>query len=83
MASGWNLWVWLRIGVASWCCYKEVQWNLRIKDNLGPCILSVVRTLVSLGGQPIFSLNVFNLRCCFLLFMQIYISRFYIKARSA
>ena len=25
MASGWNLWVWLRcIGVASRCCYKEV-----------------------------------------------------------
>ena len=25
MASGWNLWVWLQcIGVASWCCYKEV-----------------------------------------------------------
>ena len=25
MASGWNIWVWLQcIGVASWCCYKEV-----------------------------------------------------------
>ena len=25
MASGWNLWVWLQcIGVASWCCCKEV-----------------------------------------------------------
>ena len=25
MASGWNLWVWLKcIGVVSWCCYKEV-----------------------------------------------------------
>ena len=25
MASGWNLWVWLKcIGVASRCCYKEV-----------------------------------------------------------
>ena len=34
-----------------------IQWNLRIKDNLGPGILSVVRRLVSLGGQPIFSLK--------------------------
>ena len=26
MASGWNLWVWLQcIGVASRCCYKEVD----------------------------------------------------------
>ena len=25
MAYGWNLWVWLQcIGVASWCCCKEV-----------------------------------------------------------
>ena len=25
MASGWKLWAWLQcIGVASWCCYKEV-----------------------------------------------------------
>ena len=31
VASGWNLWVWLQcIGVASRCCYKEVQWNLYI-----------------------------------------------------
>ena len=36
---------------------NEIQWNLRIKDNLGPGILSVVRRLVSLGGQPIFSLK--------------------------
>ena len=34
-----------------------LQWNLRIKDNLGPGILSVVRRLVSLRGQPIFSLK--------------------------
>ena len=37
---------------------KVVQWNLRIKDNLGPGILSVVRRLVSLRGQPIFSLKI-------------------------
>ena len=49
--------MWLEcIGVVSGCC-KEVQWNLRIKDNLGPGILSLVRRLVSLGGQPIFSLK--------------------------
>ena len=25
MASGWNVWVWLQcMGVASWCCCKEV-----------------------------------------------------------
>ena len=31
MASGWNLWVWLQcIGVASWCCYKEVYYNIDI-----------------------------------------------------
>ena len=34
-----------------------IQWNLRITDNLGPGILSVVRRLVSLGGQPIFPLK--------------------------
>ena len=34
-----------------------VQWNLRIKDNLGPGTLSLVRRLVSLRGQPIFSLK--------------------------
>ena len=34
-----------------------IQWNLQIKDNLGPGILSLVRRLVSLGGQPIFSLK--------------------------
>ena len=34
-----------------------LQWNLRITDNLGPGILSVVRRLVSLGGQLIFSLK--------------------------
>ena len=37
--------------------YINIQWNLRIKDNLGPGILSLVRRLVSLGGQPIFSLK--------------------------
>ena len=35
----------------------HIQWNLRIKDNLGAGILSVVRRLVSLGGQPMFSLK--------------------------
>ena len=35
----------------------NIEWNLRIKDNLGPGILSLVRRLVSLGGQPIFSLK--------------------------
>ena len=45
------------MGVVSECCCKEVQWNLRITDNLGPGILSVVRRLVSLGGQPIFSIK--------------------------
>ena len=34
-----------------------LQWNLRIKDNLGPGILSLVQRLVSLRGQPIFSLK--------------------------
>ena len=33
MASGCNLWVWLQcIGVASRCCYKEVQSNLPYPD---------------------------------------------------
>ena len=34
-----------------------IQWDLRIKDNLGPGILSLVRRLVSLRGKPIFSLK--------------------------
>ena len=41
-----------------------IQWNLRITDNLGPGILSVVRRLVSFGGQPIFHLKCHSSCCC-------------------
>ena len=37
--------------------YSYIQWNLRIKDNLGPGILSLVLRLVFLRGQPFFSLR--------------------------
>ena len=37
--------------------YNYILWNLRIKDNLGPGILSLVQRLVFLRGQPIFSLK--------------------------
>ena len=51
MASGWNLWVCLQcIGVASRCCYKEVQWSLRITDTLVHRPLSVIQDMSFIWG---------------------------------
>ena len=75
MASGWNLWVWLQcIGVASWCCYKEVYRypHNNYKFPYSTCIRSFF------GRSILTSLFIFKcfFRSCFRYFFTIYSKRY-------
>ena len=75
MASGWNLWVWLQcIGVASWCCCKEVYKIRKIIINFPYSTCSR-----SFFGSSILT-SLFILKCFFglvsVIFFTIYSKRY-------